>query len=102
MPDSPTPPWSKLRVTLETRRQLETALFPVEKIGSKASPGRWQSHAAFVQHLKERREEHRRWNVNLFASLGLKSAEQARAKVRELKTLETQLWALCRPDLYPL
>lgn len=101
MPDSPTPPWSELRVTLETRRNLERTLFPVEQIGSSASPMRYQSHAEFVRHLKEVRAVRRQWNMELLARLGLMSEEQVRAKITELKSLEAKLWSLCRPDLYP-
>lgn len=89
-------------VTLQLRRHLEHALFPVEQIGSLVSPGCGESHAAFVLRMKVKRAAHLEHNQRLFKRLQIDSPQQVRDKIAELKNLETVLGSQCRPDLYPL
>jgi hypothetical protein len=94
--------WATLRETLTLRRRLEACKFPIEKLGSLASPRSGESHQAFTVRIQERRAETRRENAELKERHGIRTDADLERNLTELREEERQLWAVCRPDLYPL
>jgi hypothetical protein len=94
--------WAALEYTLRIRRNLESSLRPVEILGIKASPKSWQSYEDFQKELKQKRQNLKKENKRLWENLALKNKVAVKKKIEELKKIEIELWAKCRPDLYPL
>lgn len=93
-------PWSDLSRTLAGRRNLECALTPSADIGSMDTPRQLETHTAFIRRISESRKRHDAYRADVFSRFGVKTTEQARSKVEELKSDEVCLWRQCRPDLY--
>jgi len=93
--------WSRLAAVLRLRRNLESALTPADQIGSRDFPAPYETHAAFESRRKEIRQRHRGDSLRLREAHGLKSDAAVRRKVEALREQEAELWAACRPDLYP-
>ena len=94
--------WATLRETLQLRRHLQPTRIPVEQLGMWCSPNFGESHQAFQARIKERRAERRREHAELKERHGIRTDADLERKLTELREEERQLWAVCRPDLYPL
>ena len=94
--------WAKLSETLTLRRRLEACKFPIAKLGSLASPRSGESHQTFMVRIQARRAAMRRENAELKERHGIRTDADLERKLTELREEERQLWAVCRPDLYPL
>lgn len=96
-----TPPWSKLAATLCLRRNLESAAFPAEKIGTLGGSGnQWQSHEQRQRHLEQSRKRHKKDSRDLKRQHGIRSPKQLATRIQDLRNQEEALWKQCRPDLY--
>lgn len=94
--------WVTLSATLMLRRRLEACQRPVEDIGKLASPSSGESYEVFKARIQAKHVEERRERAALKERHDIRTAKDLERKLTSLRAAETQLWALCRPDLYPL